>query len=115
MHPIRKYFNEAIKNEEVFRNILRSLEKEGLNSDAPLKEIFEEYSTGSRYGKWTILNFRRGPYEDSMVKLSENEALFTSEDIALLSGSGRADKYKVKEDKSVEFDSNVSFWKSQKK
>ena len=112
MFPIRDYFNEARKHEEVFRNILRSLREGEIDLESSLEEIFEEYSTGNRYGKWTILDFRVGPYEDSQAKIPKNEALFASEDIAMLSGSGSIAKYKVKPNNSVEFDSNISVWRS---
>jgi hypothetical protein len=110
----RNYLDDARKYEQVFRNILRSLgaESRGVKPDTPLEKIFQEYSTGDRYGKWTILDFRVGPFENPFTRLSENEALFASEDIASLSGSGRADKYRIKPDGSVELDSNITLWRS---
>jgi len=50
-----------------------------------------------------------GPFKDKLTELAENEALFARKDIAILSGSGRADKHKIKENNSVEHDSNVTF------
>ena len=83
-----------------------------LNPEAPLEEIFEKCSKGNRYGIWTILDFKVGPYETPQAKLLENEALFASEDIALLSGKGSLEKYKINKDNSVEFDSYISKWMS---
>ena len=104
------YLEEAKKHEEVFRGILRIIGKE--EDGLTLEEIYSKYSEGNRYGIWTILNFRRGPSDTLLAKLSENEALFASEDIAGLSGHGRLDKYRVKQDNSVEYDSNISVWMS---
>ena len=110
MWPERNYLEDAKKHEEVFRGILRSVgvEEEGQTLD----EIYTKYSEGNRYGIWTILDFRKGPSDDLWAKLSENEALFASQDIATLSGHGRVDKYKVKQDNSVEYDSNITVWMS---
>jgi len=108
----RNYLDDAKKYEEVFRNILRSLDKEELDLELQLEEIYKKYSTGNRYGIWTILDFRKGPFDSLSVKFSENEVLFASQNIAFLSGHGRIDKYRVKENNSVEFDSNISFWVS---
>ena len=110
MWPKRNYLEDARKHEEVFRSILTSagVEGEGLTLD----EIYTKYSEGNRYGIWTILDFRRGPSNDLAAKLSENEALFASQDIAGLSGYGGAGKYKVKPDNSVEYDSTITVWMS---
>lgn len=110
MRQNRNYLEEARKHEEVFRNILRVIERE--EEDLTLEEIYTRYSTGNRYGKWTILDFKVGPSDDKLVKLLEDEALFSSQDIAMLSGSGKVSKYKIKKDNSVEFDSNISVWMS---
>lgn len=106
----RNYLENAKKHEEVFRNILRSrkVEEGGLTLD----EVHKRYSEGERYGKWTILDFIVGPSNDLGARLSENEALFASQNIATLSGSGSVAKYKVNPDNSVEFDSNISAWMS---
>ena len=110
MYPTRNYLNDARKYEEVFRNILRVIGRE--EEELTVDDIYEKYSTGDRYGIWTILDFRMGPSDDLGARLSENEAFFASQNIATLSGSGRVDKYKVKQNNSVEFDSNVSVWMS---
>ena len=109
MEKFIEYLNEARKYEEVFRNILRSMGKD--EGELTVDEIYEKHSTGKRHGIWTILDFRMGPSNDNL-ELAEDEALFASEDIAILSGSGRIDKYKVKKDNSIEFDSNISVWMS---
>jgi len=108
---VRNYLEDAKQHEQVFRNILkiRKVEEEKLT----LEEIYKRYSGGNRYGIWTILDFKMGPYNHSLeTKFSENEALFASEDIAMMSGRGSIDKYRVNRDNSVEFDSNISFWMS---
>jgi len=53
-----------------------------------------------------------GPSYNEFVQLSENEALFASENIATLSGHGRVDTYRVKQDNSVEFNTNITTWMS---
>ena len=110
MQKVRDYLPNAREHEEVFRNILRSRKvvEEGLTLD----EIYQRYSEGDRYGIWTILDFRRGPHKSGLTELTENEALFASQDIAILSGHGSVAKYKVNQDNSVEFDSNISAWMS---
>lgn len=110
MMPSRDYLEDAKKHEEVFRGILRSMEKE--EKGLTVEEIYQKYSEGNRYGVWTILDFKRGPSKDLVAKLSKNEALFASENIATLSGHGRVDKYRIGKDNSVEFDSNITFWMS---
>lgn len=114
MWPQRDYLNDARKHEEVFRNILRSL-SEGFDIrdvEDSLEDIFQKYSEGNRYGRWTILDFCRGPYDRVPTKLSDNEAILASENMIALSGSGRVSKYIVNDDKSVLFDSNISVWMS---
>ena len=117
MFPVRNYLKDAKRHETVFRNILRSYSKEfrnsaGIDPEAPVKEIFESFSAGDRCGKWTILNFKRGPYDDSLLQLTENDAIIATENVATLSGSGRIDKYRIKSDGSVEFDINITSWLS---
>ncbi len=114
MWSARDYTDDARKHEQVFRNILSLLEAEsrGIKPDTPLEEIFQRYSAGERHGKWTILDFRVGPFENMWTRLSESEALFASEDIASLSGSGRVDKYDIKPDGSVKLNSNITVWMS---
>ncbi len=110
MWPQRNYLEDARTHEQVFRNILRSVGKN--NEKLTLDEIYETYSIGNRYGRWTILDFNMGPIKDLLIDISENEAIFVSENIATLSGSGRVAKYKIKQDNFVEFDSNVTVWMS---
>ena len=103
----RDYRDDAVNHETVFRSILSG---KGVETQSSVDEIYREYSTGNRYGKWTILDFRTGPCEDARMILSENEALFISEDKATLSGHGSVEKYKINPDGSVHFDSVVSSW-----
>jgi len=117
MNRVRDYREDAKANEEVFRNILRGMHPDHLKAmeldpEALIDEIFEKYSMGNRYGIWTILDFRMGPHDDPLETLAEDEALFSAEDIACLSGQGSTQKYKVRPDGSVEFDSNILSWRS---
>ena len=82
---------------------------EDLDFNAPLEEIFQKYSQGNRNGKFTILNFKKGPFEQ-LESLAENEVLISVEDIAPLSGSGYTLKYKIKPDNSVEYVNCIANW-----
>lgn len=113
----RDYLETAKRNEVVFRNILRGinpniLKARELDLEAPIDKIYEKYSTGDRYGRWTILDFRVGPSNSRLAPLEEDEALFASEDIAMLSGSGSVNKFKIGPDDSVKFDSTIISWRS---
>jgi hypothetical protein len=114
---VREYLDDAVKHEEVFRNLLRTFDEdfkksEGLDPEASLEQIFQEYSAGDRYGKWTIFDFRRGPYEDKFVNLTGNEALLATGSIAILSGYGKVDKYLINKDDSVVYEGSIASWMS---
>lgn len=102
------YFETAKTNEAVFRNVLRDLKKnsrfapQNLQTELTLGEIFEKYSKGDRYGKFTILDFRTG----------KGIARISVEDIAILSGSGAELEYRVNEDNSVLYQQIIYNWMS---
>ncbi len=109
------YFQIARENEEVFRNILRDMKSnrkirpggnyipKDLATELPLDQLFEQYSKGQRYGRFTILNFSRPNTETSSI-------LF--QDVAALSGGGAELEYLVKQDSSVEFVKAGMIWRS---
>ena len=100
------YFDTAKKNEAVFRNVLRDLKNNGsqrpmgfyvpedLETEAGLDVIFEKYSRGNRYGRFTITNFQ--------VDVSQKTATIEFKDVACLSGGGAGLRYLIKGD-SVEY------------
>jgi len=61
---------------------------EDLETEAELEKIFEEYSSGNRYGIFTITDFTVG----------EGFATIAFQDIACLSGGGARLKYSVSDD-----------------
>ena len=65
-----------------------------LETEAPLEDIFEKYSAGNRYGRFTIGDFTRPTKESATIFF---------QDVACLSGGGAELEYKVKEDDSVEY------------
>jgi len=91
------YLQIARSHEEVFRNVLRDLRDnraqrpmglylpENLETDAGLEVIFEKYSLGMRYRRFTITDFT----------VNEGSATIAFEDVALLSGGGACLKYSV--------------------
>jgi hypothetical protein len=66
---INDYYKTARENESVFRNILRDINSNGqerpynlfipetLETELPLEEIFQKYSKGLRFRKFTITDF----------------------------------------------------------
>ena len=104
------YKRTAEQHEELFRNVLRDMKQrceicpEGFNPDEPIDRIFERYSTGDRFGRFTICDFAVGPNSEGLVELTEQEALIDVEDIARMSGYGYSLVYEVQKDKSVKFD-----------
>lgn len=103
---IDKYFDTARKHEAVFRNVLRDLKNnrnqrpmgiyvpEDLETEADLEVIFEKYSHGVRYGRFTITNFQ--------VDLIQKTIIIEFSDVACLSGGGAGLRYLIKGD-SVEY------------
>jgi hypothetical protein len=67
-----------------------------------IEEIYKKYSEGDRYGVWTILNFH---------EKEEGVFVFSNEDIACMSGSGRTDLWKIEDGKAIHF-KNESVWMS---
>lgn len=105
----RDYKKDAEQHEQLFKNVLRDMQQrceicpEDFNPDEPIDRIFERYSTGDRYGKFTICDFEVGPNTGGLVELAEQEALIDVEDIACMSGYGYSLVYEVQNDKSVRF------------
>ena len=102
------YKKTAEQHEELFKNVLRDMQNrceicpKNFNPDEPIDKIIERYSTGERYGKFTICDFVVGPSK-GLVELAENEVLIDVEDIACMSGYGYSLVYKVQKDNSVNF------------
>ena len=106
MLPVQSYYQSARENEVVFRNLLRDLRDnrakrpmghfipEDLDAEATLDTIFQKYSEGLRYGRFTITDFTRP---------DKAKATIGFRDIATLSGGGATLEYLVKEDNSVEY------------
>ena len=117
MDNVGNYLEDARQAEGIFRNILRHLVSMHLapievqDVERPLDEIFARYSRGTRLGKWTISDFRVGPYSDPLLSLAKNEAIIETQDMDTLSGYGRVDKYKICKDDSVEFEATPLCWR----
>jgi len=112
-----KYFDCARENEMIFRSILKDIKSrvsicpKDLDSDKSLEEIFQKYSQGNRHGKFTILDFKKGPIE-RLENLTEDEALIDIENVTCLSGNGYSLKYKIKSDNSAEYVGCISNYMS---
>jgi hypothetical protein len=96
------YLEEAKEHEKVFRLFLDKFKVP--HQDLTLEEIYKRYSEGNRNGVWTILNFKK-------VLGGANIFYFSHEDVAFMSGGGRADFWKVKDD-TITFVNNESIWMS---
>ena len=102
----QSYYEIARENEPVFRGILRELKKNreqrpggcyvppDLDTESSLEEIFQKYSEGNRFGKFTIKDFTRPNKESATIFF---------QDVAVLSGGGAELEYRVNENNSVEF------------
>lgn len=107
---VEDYLKNAKENEIIFRNILDEF---GIkNKENSLDEIYKKYSLGDRNGIFTILNFKTGPQEETLEKISAGEAIFSSQNISFLSGFGATRKYKINKDSSVEYIENTNVWMS---
>jgi hypothetical protein len=100
MNTIQSYLQEAKRNEKAFRSILDKYKVP--HKELSVEEIYKKYSDGDRYGRWTITNF----YEKE-----EGVFVFSNENIANLSGSGRTDFYKINNGKAIWL-KNESLWMS---
>lgn len=99
------YRKEASAHEDVFRKVLTDLKEhraerpmghfvpEDLDTTASIDEIFERYSKGVRHGIFTILNF----------SVEGDTASISFKDVAPLSGEGGELKYKIDEDRNVQY------------
>lgn len=94
------YIEEAKKHEVVFRMLLDM--HDASHKDLSIEEIYKEYSEGNRCGIWTILDFKQ---------TEENIFFFAWEDVAFMSGFGRADLYKLENEK-ISLLKNESVWMS---
>jgi len=72
------------------------------NSDLSIEEIYTKYSTGNRFGIWTILCFK---------EVSPDVFEFGWQDIAPLSGRGSVDLYSV-ENGELKKIKNIEWWRS---
>lgn len=117
MWPKRNYLEDAKAHEEVFRGILNiagKREKFAIEK-LTMEELYSRYSEGNRLRKWTIIDFRVGPFDGLDTKLSENEALFAIENrdelpppkSGVVSGYYSVAKYKIKKG-IVKHDSNIA-------
>ncbi len=103
------YKETAEQHEEVFRNVLRDMRQRSpfcprdFNPDDSIDNIVEKYSTGDRYGKFTITDFAIGPTKDRLVELAEREAFIDVQDVACMSGGGHSFVYEIQENDSVRF------------
>lgn len=100
----RNYFPTAKDNEAVFRNVLRDLRNNreqrpmgdyvpaDLETEAGLETIFKKYSSGPRYGIFTITDFTVG----------DGISTIAFQDVACLSGGGASLIYSVNGD-AVEY------------
>jgi hypothetical protein len=93
------YLAEAQKNEKVFKMILNHWHKP---TDLTVEELYTKYSTGHRYGIWTILDFK---------EISPNVFEFSQENIATLSGSGSIDLWTI-ENEELKYLKNLTWWRS---
>ena len=98
---VRNYLPVAKANEAVFRNILRDLKTKevpyvpnDLETEAPLEEIFQRYSRGLKFQRFTITDFT--------VSEQAKQAKIDFEDVGFLSGGGLELEYLVDGD-SVKF------------
>ena len=116
---IPEFYEDAKEHEDVFRNMVRDLGSrvdivpKGLDPDLPLDGLLAAYSPedrSQRVGKFSIIDFRVGPYP--RMGLDDDEALISVEDIAALSGSGYTLKYLVNPDKSVRYEGRLASWRS---
>jgi len=106
MFPQNDYLSIAKQNEQVFRNVLRDLRQNrakrpmsdyippNLETEASLEDIFKMYSTGNRYGIFTICDFSRP---------NQNTVLISFKDTAVMSGGGAELEYLVRQDNSVTY------------
>ena len=105
MRNLENYLEEAKKHEVVFRLILDRFKKWDVDQEGlSIEEIYTKYSTGKRYGVWTILCFKE-------VEPNSNVFEFGWEDIAVLSGSGSVDLYTV-ENGQLSGIKNIEWWMS---
>lgn len=100
MYKLNNYIQIAKDHEMEFRAILNYLKIS--NENMTIEEIYNKYSTGNRYGIWTILDFK---------KVKTNVYEFTSEDVVTLSGQGESTQFTIIKGQ-IKNSKNISFWMS---
>jgi len=115
MYLVKNYYQTAIENEFIFRNLLRDLRDnrlerpmgdyipQNLETELEIFDIFEKYSQGERDGKFTITDFQRP------IKYL---AIIEFQNITTLSSGGARLRYLTKADFSVEYEKLISKIKS---
>ncbi len=100
MKKIQDYVQQAELHENVFRLLIEKFQQqhEGMSID----ELFTKYSTGKRFGIWTIVDFK---------EIGENLYEFSCMDMAILSGYARTDYWKVENSEIVHVN-NIDFIRS---
>ena len=115
MYPLRNYTQDAIDAEIIFRNILSKLEDLPIELsdnifDMTLEDIISKCTKGNRDGKWTIVDFFKGPHNGPLFRLSNNEAIIGVQNVGILSGDGRVDKYSINSGNYVQLASTILKW-----
>ncbi len=105
MFETADFFQTAVANENVFRNILKDLKEnkdcrpmgssipDDLDTDSSIAELHKKYSEGNRRGIFTIFDF----------SIRNNIVTFGFDNIGPLSGGGAILLYKINQDNSVEY------------
>ena len=112
----KDYSLVARKNEEIFKSILRDLQKnrekiplgeyipEHLETELPFAEILEKYSKSKKFpslpSRFIITNF---------IRPKKSKAIIEFQNHSLLSGGGAELEYKIKKDNVVEYKKLLSY------
>ncbi len=117
------FYEDAKRQEVIFHNILADIKTrvgidpavpKAFDPTKPIDEILAAYAPTNpalRRGRFTIIDFRVGPYE-GFFNLGKDEAAIGIQDIALMSGSGSLHKYGVQQDLSVQYKGEITRWMS---
>ena len=112
---VQSYFNQAMQNEAIFREVLRDLRERrkericgnvipaNLETEAGLDSIFEAYSDGYRNGKFTIVDFR---------VTRQGTAEITFQSMEPITGCGAKFEYKLLPKNKVRYYGPVFFIKN---
>jgi len=111
---VQAYFSTALKNEDIFKKILRDLKDnfqnrprgaiipKNLNLSLPVSQIIEKYSTGERSGKFTITNFQKT--HDKKFTIS-----FQNIDYSRRGGTGAELRYAINH-RQIEYEQELMNW-----